>query len=65
MKILIDDATRSALIGKRIDIANALLVETASNNYHWSNERAAPKRSGGRYEVNAVTLLTSRVEALA
>ena len=52
-------------MGKSIEVAKALLEEMASNNYHWSSERATPKRGSGRHEVDAVTLLASRVDALA
>jgi len=52
-------------MGKSIEAAKTLLEEMASNNYHWLSERAAPKKSFGRYEVDAVTLLASKVEALA
>jgi len=52
-------------MGKSIEATKALLEEMASNNYHWASERAAPKRGGGRQEVDAVTLLASRVDALA
>ena len=55
MKILIDAAAGGALIGKSIEAAKVLLEETASNNYHWVSDRA----------VDAVTLLASRVDALA
>jgi len=48
-------------MGKSIDAAKALLEEMASNNYHWSSERAAPRRGGGRHEADAVTLLANRV----
>jgi len=37
----------------------------ASNNYHWSSESAPPKRCGGKYDVDVVTLLASRLDALA
>jgi len=37
----------------------------ASNNYHWGSDRATTQRGGGKYSVNAVTLLASRVDALA
>jgi len=43
----------------------ALLEEMTSNTYHWSSERATLRRSGGQYDVDAVTLLASRVDALA
>ena len=52
-------------MGKSIEVANAQLEEIASNNYHWSSERTALKRSSGRYEVDALTLLASRVDVLA
>ena len=58
MKISIDAAAGGALMGKSIEAAEALLEEMASNNYHWSSERATPKRGGGRHEVDAVTLLS-------
>ena len=52
-------------MGKTIEVAKTLLEETASNNYHLSSERAMPKRSGGRYEIEVVTLLANRVDVLA
>ena len=65
MKILVDATAEGTLIGKSIETARALFEEMSSNNYHWSSERVTPKRSGGRYEVDVVTLLASRVDALA
>jgi len=35
------------------------------NNYHWSSERTTPKWGGGKYDVNDVNLLASKVVALA
>jgi len=52
-------------MGKSIEAAKASWEEMTSNNYHWSSERATPRRNGGKYEVDAVTLLASRVDALA
>ena len=53
----VDAAAGGALMGKSIEAAKALLEEMASNNYHWSSERTAPKRSSGIYGVDAVELL--------
>ena len=64
MKISMDAAMRGAPTGKSIDAAKILLEEMASSNYKWSSKRATPKRSGGRYEVDVVTLLADRVDAL-
>ena len=52
-------------MGKSIDATKALLEEMHSNNYHWSSDRATPQRGGGKYSVDAVTLLASRMDALA
>jgi len=52
-------------MGKSIEAAKALLEEMASNNYHWTRDRATPQRGGEKYAVDAVTLLASRVDALA
>jgi len=52
-------------MGKSIEAAKVLLEEMASDNYHWSSESATPRSSGGKYDVDAVTLLASRVDALA
>jgi len=65
VKISVDAATGSALMGKLIEAVKALLEEIASNNYNWSTERATPKRSCGKYEVDTMTLLANRVDALA
>ena len=52
-------------MGKSIEVAKALLEKMASNNYHWGSDRATPQRGAGKYAVDAVTLLSSRVDALA
>jgi len=51
-------------MGKSIKVAKVLMEEMASNNYHWASDRASLHRSSGKYTVNAVTLLASRVDAL-
>jgi len=61
----VDAAVGSALMGKSIEAVKALLEEMASHNYHWSSERATPKRASGVYGVDAVDLLASKVDALA
>ena len=52
-------------MGKSIEATKTLLEEMASKNYHWASDRATTQRSGGKYAVDAVTLLASRVDALA
>ena len=50
-------------MAKPINEAKQLFEEVASNNYHWASERGLPKR-GGRHEVDAFTMLASKVDAL-
>ena len=52
-------------MGTSIEAARALLEEVASNNYQWSTEISTLKMSSGRYEIDAMTLLASKVDALA
>ena len=52
-------------MGKSIEAAKVLLEEMTSNNYHWASDRATPHRSSGKYAVDAMTLLASRVDVLA
>jgi len=65
VKISVDVAAGGALMDKSIEAAKVLLEEMASNNYHGASYRATTQRGGGKYSVNAVTLLASRVDALA
>ena len=51
-------------MGKSIDATKVLLEEMASNSYHWSSEGAIPRRESDKYDVDAVTLLGSRADAL-
>jgi len=63
--MFVDVVAGGALIGKSIEDAKDLLEEMTSNNYHWSSERATPKRVGGVCGVDAVDMLASKVDALA
>ena len=65
VKTLLDTAAGRALMRESIKAVRALLEEMASNTYHWSSERATPMRGGGKHDANAVTLLASRMDALA
>jgi len=37
----------------------------AANNCHWSNERAPPRKGSGEYDIDAVDIFASKVNALA
>ena len=48
-------------MGKSIKAAKELLEDMTFNNYNYSSERVVLKRSSGRYEVDVVTLLASKI----
>jgi len=50
---------------KSIEAAKFLLEEMVSNNYHWASDRSTTQRGGGKHAVHTMTLLASRVDALA
>ncbi|XP_019106514.1 uncharacterized protein LOC109135623 [Beta vulgaris subsp. vulgaris] len=39
-------------MGKTTEVANRLLEEITSNNYHWSNNRGKPKNAAGQQNAN-------------
>jgi len=51
-------------MNKTEDEAYNLIEEMALNNYQWSTERGQPKRVGGKLEVDALTLLSGKVDAM-
>jgi len=51
-------------MSKTDEEAYYLIEEMALNNYQWSNERGQPKRFGGKYDIDALTLLTSKMDAM-
>ena len=50
-------------MSKPINEAKQLFEDMTSNNYHWGNERGQLKK-GGRHEIDAFTMLASKVDAL-
>ena len=51
-------------MNKTEDEAYNLIEEMALNNFQWSTERGQPKRVGGKLEVDALTLLSAKVDAM-
>ena len=41
-----------------------MIEEMALNNYQWSNERGEPTRVGGKFDVDALTLLIVKMDAM-
>ncbi|XP_048492988.1 uncharacterized protein LOC125493566 [Beta vulgaris subsp. vulgaris] len=64
VRITIDTAAGGAIMGKTTEVANRLLEEMASNNYHWSNNRGKAKNAAGMYEVEGINMLNAKVDNL-
>ena len=41
-----------------------MIEEMSLNNYQWSSERGLPKRVEGKYEIDSLTLLTAKMDAM-
>ncbi|XP_030477994.1 uncharacterized protein LOC115695036 [Cannabis sativa] len=63
-RTLIDTAAGGAFIRKSANEAFELLEEMAMTNQQWSTERGPSKKVAGIYEVDAITKLTTQVDAL-
>jgi len=51
-------------MNKTEDEAYNLIKEMTLNNFQWSTERGQPKRIAGKLEVDALTLLSAKVDAV-
>jgi len=51
-------------MNKTKDEAYNLIEEIALNNFQWFTEQGQPKWVGGKLEVNALTLLSAKVDAM-
>ena len=51
-------------MNKTEDEAYNLIKEMALNNFQWSTERGQPKQVGGKLEVDILTLLSTKIDAM-
>jgi len=51
-------------MSKAEDEAYNLIKEMALNNFQWSTEWGQPKRVGGKRAVDAITLLSAKVDRM-
>jgi len=61
---MIDAAAGDTLMSKREDEAYNRNEEMSLNHYQWSNECGQPKGVGGKFDVDALTLLTPNMDAM-
>jgi len=60
----IDTAAGGTLISKTKDETYSLIEEMTLSNCQWSSERTQPTRVGGKFEVDALTLLSAEADAM-
>ena len=58
------DGTAGGTLMSKTEEAYNLIEEMALNNYQWSSERGQPTRVGGKYEIDALTFLTAKMDAM-
>ncbi|XP_020256161.1 uncharacterized protein LOC109833032 [Asparagus officinalis] len=63
-RMTVDAAAGGALMNKTIDEAYTLIEDMAQNHYQWANERAPHTSIGGKYEIDALDHISSKVDAL-
>ena len=51
-------------MSKTEDEAYNLIEEMELSNFQWSTERAQPRQVGGKLEVDAITLLSAKVDSM-
>jgi len=61
----IDAAMGGTLMKKIKDDAYNLIEEMTLNSYQWSNERSQPKRVIGKLELDAISMLSAKVDAMS
>jgi len=61
---MIDAATGGTLMKKTEDEAYNLIEEMTLNNLQWSTERGQAQQVRGKLEVDALTLLSAKVDAM-
>ena len=61
MRLMIDVMAGGTLLSKTEDEAYNFKGKMTLNNYQWSNERDQPKRVVSKFDVDALTLLTTKI----
>jgi len=64
MRFMIDTAMGGTLMNKTEDEAYNLIEQMALNNCQWSNERAPSWKARGKFDVDALTLLTTKMDTM-
>jgi len=64
MRSSIDATAGGTLTSKIEDEAYNLIKEMVFNNFQWTSKRAQPRQVGGKFEVDAFSLLSAKINAM-
>ena len=65
MRMSIDAATGGSLMSLTSSQAKTLIENMALNNYLWQSKKQSSKKTPGKLELDVVTLLSSKLDALS
>jgi len=65
LRSTIDAVAGGTLMNKIEDEPYNLIEEMTLNNYQWSNERSQPKRVRGKLELDGISMLSLKVDAMS
>ena len=60
----IDAVVGATLMNKMEDEGYNLIEDIVLNNYQWYNERGQPKQVGGKFEIDELNLLTTKIDII-
>jgi len=64
LRSTVDAKVGGTLMNKTEDEVCNLIEEMTLNNFKWSTERGQPTSVGGKLEVDALTLLSAKVDVM-
>lgn len=56
-RMTVDAAAGGTLLNKSVGESYTLIEDMTTNHYQWSNERAFLKKTLGKYELDAISML--------
>ena len=64
MRSMVDTVAGGTLMNKTEEEVYKLIEEMLLHNYQWSNKRTPSKKVGDKFDVDALTLVTAKMDAM-
>jgi len=65
VRFIVDAVVGGTLMNKTKDETYNLIKEMTLNNYQWSNEGSHVKRVRGKLELDVISMLSTKVDAMS